>query len=204
MSDTPYFTPAQARAQESSLSSTTTYPDELIDAMRVAVETDLEDLCKVAFVPRAATEFISAPVGRRLVTEWAYPSTVTACSINGEDFTTDQLAEVVVLPKESTLYRRCGWQNTNPGCWTVYNDESFLSLAYSHGMAAVPGRVQRAAIKATARFLIDTPVSDRATQVTNPDGTQSWLVTAGVGSALYDVPEVNAIITHYDMRARVG
>lgn len=189
-----YFTVAEAREQEPALASSATYSDDDINAMRVAVEQALEHACKVAFVPRTATnERRDGTGGYELLLKNARPTLVTAASIGGAALSADQLA-LIVCYESGIVYYPNGW----------VRGRGNVLVTYTHGYESVPGRVKRAAIKLTKRFLVDTPVSDRATSMTNPEGATQFLVTAGVRGAITDVPEVNAIIDQYGVGGMVG
>src|SRR5438045_3936869 len=47
-----YFTLAEGRASDASLSSTSTYPSADIEARRLEVEVECEEICDRAFIPR--------------------------------------------------------------------------------------------------------------------------------------------------------
>lgn len=190
----PYFTPAEARAQESALANETTYPDPLIAAMALAAEEALEHACGVAFISRTATaEPHDPPAGCDLILDWARPTAVSAVTVDGSALAAPALAAIVKY-KDGRLYRREGWGVNRGG----------VLVTYTHGFAAVPGRVKRAAIQLTKRWLVDSPVNDRATQLVNPDGTTQWFVTAGIGGNITDIPEANAVISEYGVRGNVG
>lgn len=189
-----YFTVAEARAQESALLDATKYPDATITTMRLAVEEALERACGVAFVPRTATdERHDGPgTGIDLLLEWPRPSAVTAASVDGTALDAAGIAELIAY-SDGRVYRPAGWGSTRGG----------VLITYTHGYAVIPGRVKRAAIQLTKRFLVATPVSDRATSIIQ-DGSTQFFVTAGVRGAITDVPEANAIIAQYGVNASVG
>lgn len=197
MADAQYFTVAEARAL-APLQDMGKYPDADIDAMRVAVEEALEHACGVAFVPRVTTPITEILDGdgtdEIVLKDWARPITISAATVSTIALTSDQLA-ALVLSADGTIY--------SPALWT--RGRRNVSITYTHGWPAVPGRVKRAAIRGTKRFLVDTPVNDRAISIVNSeDGTVQRLVTAGVGAAIFDIPELNAIVNEYGVRFGVG
>lgn len=194
MPDDPYFTPEEARAQEPALASEEAYPDELIDAMREAVEQALEHACGVAFVTRTATdERHDGPGSSDLLLDWPRVQDVSAASVGGSSITGDALTGLVPY-RDGRVYYSGGW----------VSGRGNVLITYTHGYEAVPGRVKRAAIILTKRFLVQSPVNDRATQLVNSDGTTQWLVTAGVRDAIFDIPEANAVVEEYSVRGSVG
>lgn len=189
-SDSVYFTVAEARAVPP-LDNTTKYPDADIEAVRQSVEEALEDACGVSFIQRTATDTLDGNAGTDIVLDRSRVSAVTAASIDGTALTASELADLAVYP-DGTIYNPAGWTRGRRN----------VSITYTHGHATIPGRVKRAAIMLTRRYLVDSPVNDRATSLVNDDGTTQWLVTAGVRGALFDLPEVNAIVQQY--RERLG
>lgn len=192
----PYFTVAEARTASylgGALSSATTYPDTVIEAMRTAVQDALENACGVAFTPRTVTEVFDGSGTTSLLLKWPRVTAVSAASVGGTALTASELTALKTYA-DGRVYNSNRWA-------TGYGN---VSITYTHGYATVPGRVKRAALLLTRRFLIDSPVSDRATSMTGQDGTTQFLVTAGVRNAIFDVPEANAIFLEYGMRAGVG
>lgn len=182
-----YFTTAEARKVKP-LDNTTTYPDADIDAMRITVEEALEHACGVAFEPRTVTERFDGTGTTDLLAR-PRPTAVSSATVDGEAIDASSL----LTYRDGRIY--------HSGKWTAGRGN--VSITYTHGYATVPGRVKRAAILLTKRFLVDSPLSDRTTQITNEDGTEV-LITAGVRGAVTDVPEVNAVIAQYKVGAAVG
>ena len=91
-----------------------------------------------------------------------------------------------------------GWSASSPGAATRGRRNVVIKGTY--GYPYPPPRVSRAALLLAKRFLVDLPVSDRATSLTTQDGTTQFLVTAGVRQAITDVPECNAVIREYGVR----
>lgn len=193
MADAGYFTVAEARAV-TPLQDTTKYADADIDNMRLVVEEALEHACGVAFVPRVTTPVVETLDGdgsdEIVLRQWARPIALTAATVGGVALDAPTLA-ALVLSRDGTIY--------NPAFWACGRRN--VVLTYTHGYPSVPGRVKRAAIRLTKRFLVDTPINDRATSIQNPeDGTIQRLITAGVGAAIFDLPEANAIVNEYGVR----
>jgi hypothetical protein len=177
------FNTSELRAL-SALSDTVKYPAVDLAAARTMAESALEDVCGVAFVPRYAR--VTLDGGADDVLLRPRPRSVTAVSVGGvaiADLTT------LGLYRDGRLY--------NPAGWTA--GRLNVVVKYVHGHAYPPPRVGRAALLLAKRYLVDTPVSDRATSLINPDGTTQWMVTAGVRGALFDIPECNAVVDHYGL-----
>jgi hypothetical protein len=183
-----YFTIAEARAMPP-LGNATKYPDADITAARDTAESALEDACGIAFVPRAFTLTIPA---RAYTTSTILlpPRTTAITSATDAGVAIDvSLAE---FDPSGSVYLPAGWTARR------------ISVTGTAGYAAPPLRVKRAALLLTKRLLVDTPVNDRATQITNPGGVSESYVTAGrlLGKQvqMFDVPEINVVVRLYGMR----
>lgn len=190
--DPKYFTVAEARKVKP-LDNATLYPDADIEAMRVAVEDALEQACGIAFVTRDGQWTADGNGQTDLLLPFPRPSVVTACTVNGVALDAGELSSLV-LYRDGRVYRA--------GRWPAGRGN--VDITVQHGWLAVPGRVKRAAILGTKRFLVDSPISDRATSLTNDDGTVSFFVTAGVRDAIFDVPELNAVVEQFGVNAGAG
>lgn len=186
------FSVAQAR-QLDPLSDTGRYPDQAIIDARTLVESALEDACGVAFVPRYKRETVNGTGFTNLVLASPRITAIRSASLDGTDFTVDELA-TVVPSGPGVVYTQNGWTR-GFGNYT---------LAYEHGWPAPPPRVTNAALLLARRYLVDSPVSDRATSLTTDDGTTQFLVTAGVRQAVFDIPEANAVVQQYSLNACVA
>lgn len=186
------FTVADARAI-APLSNATLYPNANIIAARTVAEAALEDACGVAFVPRYCRELIDGPAGggNEVLLDRPRPLSITAASdtsIPVADPTT------LVLYRDGRVY--------NPTRWA--EGRRTVSLKYTHGYRFPPPRVGRACALLAKRFLVDSPISDRATVLQSEDGTTQFFVTAGVRDAVFDVPECNAVVAEYGVRFGIG
>lgn len=176
-----YFTIAEARAVRP-LQDAVRYPDAAITAAREIAESALEDACGVPFEPRsfaqvvparsAATDTILLPP--RVLSITAASSSAGSIATTGAEF------EI-----SGSTYLLAGWPAGR------------ITISGTHGYAVPPLRVKRAAILLTKRMLVDTPVNDRATQITNPDGTAEYFITAGRNGQPFDLPEANAVVNIY-------
>jgi hypothetical protein len=162
------------------------YTDADLEAARTAAEAALEDACGVAFVPRYARERLDgAPRGDLLL---GHPRVlaVRSVTVNGAALDADALALVEPLA-EGTLYRPAGWS-----C-----GRRAVEVVYEHGHRFTPPRVSRAAMLLARHVLVESPLDDRASSVTNSDGTFQVFVTAGVRGAVFSLPEANAVVEAY-------
>ena len=179
------FTIAEARMTKP-LDDVATHPSQRIIDARTLAETALEEACSVAFVPRYFTERLDGKRDTDLLLSTVRPLTITACTVDGVTVAPSELE----LYADGRVYRQAGWGTLRRG----------VTITGTHGYASPPPRVSRAAILLAKRFLIDSPVSDRATSLTTEDGTTQFLVTAGVRQAVFDIPECNAVVELYGLR----
>ena len=179
------FTIAQARALPP-LNSTQTYSTQQIVDARTMAENAIEDACGVALVPRYfshSTYSASTRPSLLLKPRLRSLRSVTA------DGVAVSIATAVTTPEGSAELTDTSWPAGN------------LAITGEHGYDACPPRVARAALLLAKRFLVASPVSDRSMAHTNDDGSTDIFVTAGRGGAPTDVPEANAVIALYGVRA---
>lgn len=177
-----YFTTADLRSMDTALADATRFPDARLDAMRALVEQSLEDVCDVAFEPRAATGVFSGDGSRMLELGVHRLRSVTAAVDDGQAL---DLAGVKVSGR--LVWRYDGWP------LGVAN----LTVTYTHGYDAPPLRVKRAALILAKVWLLEGPVDARATQVPVGDGSTINLATPGVFGSTFGVPEVDAVVREY-------
>lgn len=177
-----WFTIAEARAVKPL--EKVIYTDALIVAARALAQSAIEDACGVAFTPTAFTGQVVYANGGADIFLRPRLLTVTTVTQAGTAVT---LTDVEVGP-DGVAYRPNGWPAGR------------LVVAGTYGYAAPPERVKRAAIQLAKRYLVDTPINDRTTSLTTVDGNTERFVTAGLGTTLFDVPEVNAVVQLYGVR----
>jgi hypothetical protein len=194
-----YFSVAELRALETSLSSTSDYPLARLLSVRDEVETLFESACGCAFVPRFDTDrvygwsgsrvLLSRPFIRRV--RWVRQHHHYTTSPAYTDYTASELTgvtvdqdTVVVLP-----YSTAGFES--------------VEFGFEHGMDSPPADVRRAAMQ-WARLLANqtkSGVPDRATTMQLPDGGSVTLATPGVGRWHTGVPFVDEVLRRYDHRS---
>jgi hypothetical protein len=167
------------------LQDTVKYPTADVVAARTLAEMALEDACGVAFVPRYARETRTGDGTSDLLPKRPRPLSIITATLDGSTVT-DAVVDDEDGPGAATFYRDGGWGTTRRG----------VVLKYEHGYRSPPPRVGRAAAILAKRFLVDSPLNDRAINVVSDAGTE-FLVTAGVRDAVFDVPEANAVVQEY-------
>lgn len=174
------------------LDNTTSYPAASVVAARTLAEMALEDACGVAFVPRYARE---VRTGRscELLPKHPRPLSVVSAIVDGS-LVTDAVIDDENGAAAAVFYRSGGWGSSRRG----------VAIKYTHGYQFPPPRVGRACLLLAKRFLVDSPISDRVTTMTTPDGGTQFMVTAGVRDAVFDVPECNAVVAEYGLTGNVA
>jgi hypothetical protein len=186
------FTVAEARAL-SALSNTTTYPTAKIIDARTYVESELEQACGVAFVPRYARQSISGTGGTAIM----LPPRVTAIRSVTLDDTAISAGDLAALKVRRTgeVYNPAGWASG----WDNYE------IAYEHGYSDGPERMaaREAALTYAKHFLVKGPIDDRTTSFSTEDGTFS-MSTPGVRGAITGIPAVDSFIQRYSLNVAVA
>lgn len=172
------------------LDSETKYPTLDLEVARTLAEVALEDACGVAFVPRYGRERIDGAANGDVLLQNPRPLSVTAASDTG-----------LAVADLSTLELYRDGRVYNPIMWSQGRHN--VHITYTHGYPFPPPRVGRACLLLAKRFLVDSPVNDRAMSVTNNEVTE-YLVTAGVRDAVFDIPECNAVVQQYGLNYGVG
>jgi hypothetical protein len=76
-------------------------------------------------------------------------------------------------------------------------------VGYEHGLDRPPERIKRGALLLLKRWLVEGPVDDRTTSMSNDDGTFS-LATPGRGGSIFGLPELDAAIMASPYRVGVA
>lgn len=171
------------------LTNVTLYPSADLAWGRTVAEAALEDACGVAFVPRYGRDKFDGPGTNDILLP---PRLLSVESVTVGGTTVD--VSTLELYRDGRLYNPAGWTEGRRN----------VVVKFTHGYRSPPPRVGRAARLLAKRFLVQTPVSDRAISMTNEDGAIQYMVTAGVRGAVFDVPEANAVIQEYGVAQGVG
>lgn len=195
------FTIADARSLPA-LANPTTYPDANIRAARTLAEQALEDACGVAFVPRfQSRETLDGNYQNTLLLRKPRPTLLRSVTVTGVAMSAADLAQVVLRPT-GELYRAALWPGTSLyGGSAIWGSQSTpggsgnILVSYEHGYPIAPARVSRACLLLAKRWLVDSPVDERTTQVTTEGGTISFLASGTAGP--FDIPDVNQCVVEY-------
>lgn len=183
-----------ARGIEPFKSYAADYPDEDIIRERAAAEWDLENECGQAFVPRYARARFDGHGLTDLILPFPTLRRVRAVTIDGTALTADELDALTTYREDGVVYRSAGWPAGRQN----------VEVVFEHGMDTAPGRVPQATLALVRHYIVDSPVDDRAQQVTNEDGVTLSLTVAGRYRNVYAVPEANAVVAQYGVHQGFG
>jgi hypothetical protein len=189
------FTLADARAiRLGSSSSTDTigtrYSTAEVAAMRTSVEQAIEDEYGAALVPRYERETIdgSPLADTNLNLKWPLVRSVREASITGIS-----VLSSVEIDSILGVYYSTGWTAGRRN----------VIVGYEHGLDRPPERIRRGGLLLLKRWLVEGPVDDRMTSMSNDDGTFS-LATPGRGGSIFGLPELDASIQASPYRVGVA
>jgi hypothetical protein len=183
-----YFSVADLRAVETSLSDTTKYPSAAVRRARAEVEGEFERICERAFVPRFARQTVLVTDASVLRLPVADLRRVRSVTVDDEAWTAAELAD---LTTEGRLLHGSGFRAP-----TV--------VAWEYGLDHPPSEVVRAAMART-RYRLNLAVAgvpDRATSFTVTEGGTYRLDTPG--PTRVGVPEIDAVLGRWTARALIG
>jgi hypothetical protein len=185
------FTLAEASAIRLGTSTDTLgarYTTTQITDMRTSVEQAIEDEYGCALVPRYARETVNGSTDVNLRLRWPEIRAVRSATIGG----VSTLASVEV-DSLFGVYNSAGW--------TVGRKN--VIVGYEHGLDRPPERIKRGGLLLLKRWLVEGPVDDRTTSMSNDDGTFS-LATPGRGGSIFGLPELDAAIMASPYRVGVA
>lgn len=194
MTDTPYFTVAEARAADPTLANA--YSDSAIEDARALVEEEFEHICGVAFVTRTATaeryhgtgttSLLLRPKIQAITAIRAYSDGATF-----EDWTVTDIGALTVTDYGVVITPR-GFP------YGVSN----IAVTYTHGHASIPLAIKSAAIQLCRRELTATKsgIPDRATGWTGPDSSGNVFRLDQPSTWKFGVPNIDSVLSRYSMR----
>lgn len=191
-----YFTLAEARKIKG-LESVTAYPTDLIAEQRTVVETEFEDACGRAFVPRYARDVLSGDGTNTIMLSKPEPYEVLSIKVDGVDVT----AEVEPLLAATWMGEL---RRTDNSAWPI--GDANVVIEYEYGAASVPLDIQRVAKIYLKSLLLDTrggAIPDRATRMV-ADETTYTLAVPGRAGYITGIPDVDAILTRRTLRSPWG
>lgn len=168
------------------LPDATTYPDTDIIAARTWAETEIEQACGVAFVPRYESEVLSGTGQQRLEPKWPRVRALRSAVVDGSPLSSADLGGVVVELGRFLTRPYAYWRP-----WV-----SNVTIRYEHGMDSPPPGISTAALDLARYKLVadagQSGVDPRAERLVTDDGTL-MLGMAGQ-SGRFGIPSVDAAV----------
>lgn len=182
-----FFSVAEARAFDSgALADETLYPNQTLTDGREQVESELEDACGVAFVPR----------GLRVVLDGSSTSSLFLPHTRVRRLVSVKVDDVASDLNDIALYGDEGRMVLQTGSFS--SGYQNVSILLEHGYSQPPERIKRAALILLRDRLVGSNIHDRALSHTDESGTVS-LSVAGV-NGYFGIPEVDAAVEQYAER----
>lgn len=185
------FSEAEARAfrqgGETPLSNTTTYPAGDITAAAARIKDRFEQICRVSLEPSTSTTYTFDGTGTDTVLlPHVKPLAVTAATNADTALSASELTNLKVYNDGRVRRKYARWSRGYRNC----------SITYTHGWAAVPAPIKRAAIQMAIHDLCGSNIPMRATSQANELGTFR-IATAGGERSWTGLPEVDAVLAEY-------
>lgn len=146
-----------------------------------AATSAFEGAVNDTFSPRLRTETVRVTDGCVLELSGSRPTRLISASIGGDAVDPTALTVDPIL----NTARIIGWPDGTP-----------VTVAYEHGMDRPPEDVTRAVAILASSISVKGPWDDRG-YVVGDDGGMQRLLTAGVGRAMFSIPEVEACARRY-------
>ena len=160
------------------------YPDRVLLAARTQLENELSDRAGVKFTGGEFTVTLDGNGQTDLFLPVGKPRTITSVTVNGEAYTSEQLAAVKVDQRTGVVYY--------PNRFTA--GRLNVTITGVAGYAQPVGGLGSAMSKGVRYMVVDSPTFDRAISVSNNDGTTENLMVAGLRGAIFAIPELNMIL----------
>jgi hypothetical protein len=183
---------AEARASDTTLTSTTTYPTAMLADKRLEVEEECEEICRQAFVPRFYRETLSGTGTDRLGLKHMMLRRLRAVTVSGVAWSGSDVT--AVPPAENGIARR-----PDGAVWPA--GVGNIVVEYEHGWDRPPERITAAAML-HLRYLVNQPrtgIADRVSSYTNVAGT---FQVATADSTRTGYPDVDSVYMRYTRQQR--
>lgn len=192
------FSIAELRNSDTALTITRFPNQSLIDA-RLTVESEFEDICHRAFVPRFAAEYVNG--------EW----------IDEVWLSKPEPLRITKISNGSTVYDASGWETSRylrrdrealhrlllsgPALALAYLTDTYIE--YEYGMAQVPIPIKDKAIRRAKLNLLGmaSTIDPRATTMILPDIGSVNLATPGMRGLETGIPDIDVVLRRYTLDA---
>lgn len=201
-----YFSISELRAADSALANTSRFPDAALIDARLDVETEFEEICNRAFVPRFNRENIREfswrddDKGKYKEAELEFPDVfrITGASIGATSY-----SSVDTLAWETSYWIEPGYGtalNFRGGpilTGTIMSVPTFIQ--YEYGFQSVPMQIKQKALKRARLNLLGmgSTIDPRATTMILPDIGSVNLATPGIRGSETGIPDIDVVLRRY-------
>lgn len=209
-----YFSLAELRAADSALANLTRFPNQALIDARNSVESEFEDICHRAFVPRFTRQWITMydddndgrGYYKYIVLEHPEPIRVTGAKIGNTSY-----SSVDTGNWETSGYIEF---SRDPKTLNVRGDPLMTGLAfgnrviveYEYGAPSVPIPIKEKALRRARLNLLGmaSTIDPRATTMNIPDIGSVNLATPGERGLETGIPDIDVVLRRYTMGGTGG
>jgi hypothetical protein len=201
-----YFSIGELRAYEKSFENLTKYPDQALMQARDEVESEFEDICHRAFVPRFWREQSVEidPDESMLWLEKPEAIRFNSLSQNANSYISYYNSGYLIRDKNSPR----GIHVVN-NALNLFNYDTMyypITAEYEYGLTSVPIPIKQKALKRAKQNLLGlkSTIDERATTMLLPDIGQVNLATPGERGAETGVPDIDVVLRRYTLDGGAG
>ncbi len=201
-----FFSLGELRNYESSFSNLTKYPDAVLIDARAQVETEFEDICHRAFVPRFWKESsVDTDSDEDMLWLEKPEATVfTSLKQNSQSYLNYYTSGYLIRDRNSP--RGIHVINEALGLFNYDNLYYPISAEYEYGLTSVPIPIKQKALKRAKQFILGlkSTIDERATTMLLPDIGTVNLATPGERGAETGVPDIDVVLRRYTLDGGAG
>jgi len=192
----PYFTTDELRALPD-VQDPGRFSDDRLAAARDWIVGIVERECDTSFIPSVVTENVNGSGVDALFLSSPYIQSVEAVTVDGTDYTTDQVDALLI--QNGALY-------DPTGAYWSYASRGNVTVTYTAGYSTEPPPdLKEAMMRAARNWLLTSDAwsgkDSRATSISNDGGTISLVIAGPDRPTGY--PDVDATIMAWARRVRV-
>lgn len=201
-----YFSIGELRAYEDAFANLTRFPDSALADARNQVESEFEDICHRAFVPRYWREdsIEIDPDEYMLWMEKPEANVFTSLAQNNQNLMTYYTSGYLIRDKNSP--RGIHVINTAVNLFNYDTMYYPISAEYEYGLKQVPIPIKNKALKRAKQFLLGlkSTIDERATTMLLPDIGTVNLATPGERGSETGVPDIDVVLRRYTLDGGAG
>lgn len=201
-----YFSISELRAADTALANTSRFPDAALIDARQDVETEFEEICNRAFVPRFAREYV--------IDMWAdsdekgYYKSIALNHVDPIRITGAKIGTVVYSSVDTGVWETSQYVETLGGAALALRGGPLLTatatrtptyLEYEYGYLQTPFQIKQKALKRARLNLLGmgSTIDPRATTMILPDIGSVNLATPGMRGSETGIPDIDVVLRRY-------